>query len=141
MSVLALLIDTDVLIDLLTKRSPFAKNAGTILRICENNKARGFIAAHSITNIFYLMRKDYSVAKRKELLRNLLETLSVVEINASLINNILLNNDFDDIEDCLQAECARVINADYIVTRNIKDYSLSAVPAILPEDLLKLTKK
>jgi predicted nucleic acid-binding protein len=141
MSVLALLIDTDVLIDLLTKRGPFAKNAEAILRICKNNKARGFIAAHSITNIFYLMRKDYSVAERKELLRNLLETLSVVEINASLINTILLNDDFDDIEDCLQAECARVMNADYIVTRNIKDYSLSAVPAILPEDLLKLTEK
>jgi hypothetical protein len=49
-----------------------------------------------------------------------------------------LNNRFDDIEDCLQAECAVLVNADYIVTRNIKDYTHSAVPVILPEDFLKL---
>jgi hypothetical protein len=71
------------------------------------------------------------------LLRNLLKAFSIVEINAELINNVLRNNDFDDIEDCLQAECARYINADYIVTHNIKDYTHSTIPAILSEDVLK----
>jgi hypothetical protein len=60
-----------------------------------------------------------------------------VEINAELIRNVLLNNDFDDIEDCLQAECALSVHADYIVTRNTKDYIHSKIPAILPEDFLK----
>jgi predicted nucleic acid-binding protein len=137
MSGLGLLIDCDILIDFLTKREPFAGNAGAILKGCEDRKMSGFIAAHSITNVFYLMRKNYSAAERKELLLSLLRTLSIVEINAVLINKVLLNNQFDDIEDCLQAECAVLVNADYIVTRNIKDYAHSTVPAILPEDFLK----
>jgi len=46
-----------------------------------------------------------------------------VDIGYELIVNALANNDFADVEDCLQAECAEAVNADYIVTRNIKDYS------------------
>lgn len=137
MSGLALLIDTDVLIDFLTNREPFAKNAGIILDRCKQGTVHGFIAAHSITNIFYLMRKNYSTAERKKWLRVLCRILSIVEIGTVLINNILLNNDFDDIEDCLQAECARFVHADYLVTRNIKDYTHFKIPAILPEDVIQ----
>jgi hypothetical protein len=67
----------------------------------------------------------------------LCQTISVVGISTELILNILSNNDFDDIEDCLQAECAKSVNADYIVTQNIGDYTHCEIPAILPEDLLK----
>jgi predicted nucleic acid-binding protein len=141
MSVLALLIDSDVLIDFLTVREPFAKAAGAILDSCKLKNTSGFMAAHSITNIFYLMRKNYTPAERKNLLRDLCGTLSIVEIGNELISNVLSNNDFDDIEDCLQAECAASVNADYIVTRNIKDYTHSKTPAILPEDFLKKVNK
>jgi hypothetical protein len=30
-----------------------------------------------------------------------------------------------------------MVNADYIVTRNITDFSASPIPAILPEDFFK----
>ena len=60
-----------------------------------------------------------------------------VELGDALIFNALRDNDFDDIEGCLQAECAKAVNADYIVTRNIEDFAHSKILAILPEDLLK----
>lgn len=47
------------------------------------------------------------------------------------------NEDFSDFEDCLQEECAVAVSADYIVTRNPKDFVSSRVPAILPNDFLK----
>ena len=46
--------------------------------------------------------------------------------------------DFSDFEDCLQSECAKSYGADYIVTRNISDYVLSDIKAILPREYLKL---
>ncbi|MDR0290271.1 MAG: PIN domain-containing protein [Treponema sp.] len=49
----------------------------------------------------------------------------------------LLNEDFDDLEDRLQLECAIAVDADYIVTRNIADFTVSTIPAILPEDFLR----
>ena len=45
---------------------------------------------------------------------------------------------FSDFDDCLQMECARAYGAEYIVTRNINDYKMSDVKAILPKDYLKL---
>ena len=50
----------------------------------------------------------------------------------------LRNEDFSDFEDCLQMECAKAYGAEYIITRNIADYKMSEVKAILPEDYLKL---
>ena len=54
-----------------------------------------------------------------------------------VIIEALVNENFDDIEDSLQVECAGSVNADYIVTRNIADFSTSQIPAILPENLLQ----
>ena len=49
----------------------------------------------------------------------------------------LANHDFDDFEDCLQSECAIIFGADYIVTRNIRHFSGSPIPAITPNDFCK----
>jgi hypothetical protein len=37
----------------------------------------------------------------------------------------------------IDTECTKSVNANYIITRNINDYTHSEIPAILPEDLLK----
>jgi len=137
MSVLTVLIDTDVLVDFLTARGAFTKNAKAIIQKSQEQTVRGFLAAHSITNIFYILRKIYSASERKQRLMDLCRSVSVVDIGYELIVNALANNDFGDVEDCLQAECAEAVNADYIVTRNIKDYAHSKIPAILPENFLK----
>ena len=72
------------------------------------------------------------------MLINLCEILTVSGIDKKKLINALNNNNFKDFEDCLQAECALSCGADYIVTRNIKDFANAPVPAILPEDFLKL---
>ena len=136
MSALTVLIDADVLIDFLTERKPYTADAKELMKKTRDKTINAFLAVHSITNIFYILRKHYSAADLKQRLTDLCKAVSVVEIGAKLILKALANNDFDDVEDCLQSECAAAINADYIVTRNIKDYAGSKVPAILPEELL-----
>jgi predicted nucleic acid-binding protein len=138
MSALTVLIDTDVLIDFLTDRGAFTKAAKEIIKKTQENKINAFLAAHSITNIFYILRKIYSISERKQRLLDLCRFISIVEIGHTMLLNALLNNDFNDMEDCLQAECAITVNADYIVARNIKDYTHSEIPAILPKKLLKI---
>lgn len=46
--------------------------------------------------------------------------------------------EFKDFEDCLQDRCAKSVNAEYIITRNVEDFSKSEVPAMLPEDFWEL---
>ena len=45
---------------------------------------------------------------------------------------------FSDFEDALQAVAAEACRADCIVTRNTTDFSLSSVPALLPQKFLSL---
>jgi len=137
MSALVVLIDSDVLIDFLTDREPFSKEANEIVKKSKDNIVSAFMAAHSVTNVFYLLRKTYTVSERKQNLIDLCGTVTIVDIGHDLIFNALSNNEFEDFEDCLQDECAGIVKADYIVTRNIKDYAYSKVPAILPEKLLE----
>ena len=63
--------------------------------------------------------------------------VEIAGIQKKQVIDALINEDFNDLEDRLQVECARMVNADCIVTRNITDFSTSPIPAVLPEDLLK----
>ncbi|WP_461245794.1 PIN domain-containing protein [Treponema sp. R6D11] len=107
-------------------------NADKVLDLCFQQKCNGYIAAHSVTNIFYILRKRFSVSERKKILLELCEFIEVAGIQRKQIIDALVNENFDDLEDRLQVECAKMVNADYIITRNIPDFSTSPIPAILP---------
>lgn len=104
-----ILIDTNVLLDYLLEREPFFDDAKKVILSCTEGNIKGCIAAHSISNMFFILRKDYTA-----------------------------NEDFSDFEDCLQMECAKSYGAEYIVTRNVADYSTSEIKAILPSEYLGL---
>ena len=130
------LIDTNVILDALVGRQPYFDNADKIIKLCADKIIHGCLAAHSISNIFYILRKDMSANDRRHVLLNLCNILEVEGVDSQKVISALNRNDFRDLEDCIQDECALTANADYIVTRNVKDFENSRVPAILPEELL-----
>jgi predicted nucleic acid-binding protein len=134
---MVILIDTNILLDYLTARRPFMGNADKVVDLCFRQKCSGYIAAHSVTNIFYILRRQFSASERKKMLMELCEIVEVAGIQKKQVIDALVDEDFDDLEDRIQVECARMVNADYIITRDITDFSASPIPAILPEDFLK----
>lgn len=50
------------------------------------------------------------------------------------------HEDFDDFEDCLQAECAKEVLVDFIITRNVNDFRYAQVSAISPQAFLEQFK-
>ena len=134
---MVILIDANIILDHLIPRQPFADIANKVLVLCVQQKCSGYIAAHSITNIFYILRKQFSASERKDLLLKLCEFIEIAGIQKQQVIDALINEDFDDLEDRLQVECAMSVSADYIVTRNIADFSAAPIPAILPEELLQ----
>ena len=133
-----ILVDTNVLLDYLLTRDPFYEDAKRIVGACVDGKVKGCIAAHSISNMFYILRKNYGAKERREVLANLCFIFDVEGIDKAKILSGLQNEEFSDFEDCLQMECAKAYNAEYIVTRNVDDYELSDVKAILHKDYLEL---
>lgn len=131
-------VDTNVLLDYIMKRESYYEDAREIMSLFTSGKKRGCVAAHSITNIFYILRKSYSLKERRALLLNICKIFHVEEITKHKIIDSLVNEKIDDFEDCLQIECAKSYGAHYIITRDVGDYLASEVQAILPKDFLSL---
>ena len=131
------LIDTNVLLDYIANRAPYANAAEQIIILCRDNIIDGCIAAHSMMNIFYILRKNMTVSERKDILFYLSQIAEIIGIDKQKILNSIGNDDFSDFEDCLQAECAKSFSADWIVTRNIKDFENSAIKAVTPDEFLR----
>ena len=134
---MVVLVDTNIIIDALANREPYADNAKKILEKCAAREVTGILAAHSIPNMFYILRKNFSQDERRFLLKNLCNIFKISDLNAKKILAALENEKFVDFEDCLQEECAVESMADYIVTRNLADFANSRVKVILPEEFLK----
>lgn len=138
---MVLLIDTNIILDCLTNREPFAEESRQILYCCVEKKVKGYVAAHSITNIFYILRKHFSSSERKKMLHELCEFIEICGLQKTQLINALANEEFDDLEDCIQSECAKSIQADYIITRNAKDFAHSSVRAVPPKEFLKMIEE
>ena len=72
-----ILIDTNVIMDSLIGREPFFEDSDKILKLCSDHKVEGYIAGHTITNLFYLLRKHYCNSDCRDILLNLIEFLQV----------------------------------------------------------------
>lgn len=136
-----ILVDTNILLDYLLCREPYDQAACRIVAACKRGQVFGCIAAHSVSNMFFILRKAFSVAERKRILRSLCELFEVEGIDKAKISEALENEDFQDFEDCLQMECAKAFGADYIVTRNGDDFRGSVIPCIEPEEFCKRLRK
>ena len=134
------LIDTNVAINYLTNRADENSLASTrLITLCGEGTVEGYIASCSIPIIWYVLRK-YPDKDRRSMLRNLCTVLTVAGVSQENITAALDKEDFADFEDCVQDQCAQDIEADYIITCNISDFSKSVIPAITPNDFLQLVE-
>lgn len=138
---MVILVDTNIIIDALANREPYADDAKRIMEKCAAREITGILAAHSIPNLFYILRKNFSQEERRFLLKNLCEIFQISDLNEKKIVAALENNVFSDFEDGLQEECAVESMAYYIVTRNPADFKHSRVKVILPDELLRELEK
>ena len=131
-----ILIDTNVILDVLCNRTDFVEDSLKVFKYCEANQITGCISALSVPNIVYIMRKELDSERIKEILTTLTSLFTVVDLReADLLKAADL--DFTYYEDALQSVCASRAKANYIVTRNIKDFKNSTVPAIKPSELFE----
>lgn len=138
MKSMRVLIDTNIVLDWLLKREAFQEQAKYIMEKSMFANVDAYLTAHTLSDLFYILRKDFDVKKRKELLLLLCDRLGIIAEDKEIIKYALAKEVWPDLEDGLQMRCADVENLDYIVTRNIKDFRGSEVLAILPEQFIAL---
>lgn len=129
------LIDTNVILDVLCGRAEFLEASSRVWKYCEINKLSGVISALSVPNIVYILRKELDPDKTKEIIDRILLIFEVAELKVEDLRKAA-EMKTADYEDAIQMCCADRINADFIVTRNIRDFVSSPVPAVKPSELL-----
>ena len=129
-----LLLDTNVVIDIVSKRPGYAASRD-VLRFCELGKAKGFISTTTVTDAVYVLKKYLAPGDVREAMRTLLHIVDVAVVQKPDIVCALIDG-WKDFEDAVQAACAARNKMDYIVTRNIVDFTDSAVKAVLPDEAL-----
>ncbi len=134
-------VDTNIVLDIIQGRQPYCSTASDIFVMCAKKEVTGYIALHSVSNIFFILRKSYSTDERRKILKDILKILTVVSVNHKEVSKALENKEFKDFEDCLQDECAKKVNADYIITRNMQDFQYSKVKAVLPDEFMEIMTK
>ena len=132
-----ILIDSDVILDSLFNREPFAEYSTAILSMCESGKIIGFLTPLIFSNVYYLLRITAKHEKVIEELKQLLKITEILQMDRSVIEKAM-NSRFKDFEDALQNYSAvNNGNIDLILTRNLKDYKKSELGVFTPETYIK----
>lgn len=134
-------IDTCVILDYLQCREPFFDDALNIAIGRANNEFEAYITASSLTDLYYIIhRHTHSSIETRRIISDLTVLFGLIDTYAEDCINAL-HSEMKDYEDAVMSETAYRIKADCIVTRNIKDYERSRVPAVLPSEFLMNTEK
>ena len=131
-----LLLDINVLLDVAFQRPGEPASSQLITRCGPEHEA--WVAWHSLATLAYLIERQQSAADAREFVRGLLRWADVAPAHRA---DALAALDWPmpDFEDALQAAAAMACGAQVIITRNLRDFKGSPVPAMTPEAFLRQT--
>ena len=132
-------LDTNVIVDYLVKREFFYPDAAIIMSLAKHRKIKLYAASMSFATASYLMAKHYhnDPAAIKLAISNFIKYCHVTVVDRSTVETSVASA-FDDFEDGMQNACAMECKADYIVTRNVDDFTASSLNVVEPSQFLQV---
>ena len=127
-------VDTNVVLDFLQEREPFAENAARLFERIDAGEVEGLIAATTITNIYYIVRRAAGAIVAQDAITQVLADLNICPVDRDVLEQAIALN-FRDFEDAVQYVCGVVHNVDAIVTRDASGFVGAKIPVVLPENL------
>jgi predicted nucleic acid-binding protein len=126
------LFDTNVVLDVLLDRQPYVEASAAAWAAVETGVAEGMLAAHAVTTIHYLVRKERGNAKARRIVSAILRVFGVAAVDAAVLQEAL-ELPWPDFEDAVTAAAARAAGCEFIVTRDPKGFRGSPVRSLTPE--------
>ena len=129
------MLDTNIIIDIALERQPYFTNSETVLAFVEQGQIEGYISASTISDLYYLIRKQKGRDLTIEFLQEILTFCQIATVNQDAIIMAFTTN-FQDFEDSIQYSTAVVNKLDAIITRNPQDFPIVTLRIITPEQLI-----
>lgn len=130
-----ILFDTNVVLDVLLDREPFATVAADLFMRVERRSLDGMLCATTLTTVHYLASRVIGKEKAQEQLIKLMALFEVAPVNR-IVLEMALQAGFSDFEDAVLHEAARHIGAQGIVTRDSAGFKKASLPVYSPEELV-----
>ena len=131
-----LLIDTNVILDALMTREPWAASARALLLAAAEEKFEACITASSFTDLYYLLRKHLpNKEKTRQALLGLLASVNVLDVTGADCEKAF-DLPMSDYEDALLAQCGKRHKADSIISRDLHHFHGSPLQAVGPDEIL-----
>lgn len=130
-----MLIDANIILDVLLNRPEFVRDSSLIWKLCETEQAKGYVSALTFANLVYIMRKQLTPERIEEVLRSLGLIFEFADLTQTDLTKAAALH-WPDFEDAVQSITAERVHADYIITRNVRDFTKSSVMAFTPAELL-----
>lgn len=134
-----ILLDTNIVLDIALQRQQFGEDAKQLILFIAKNRINSYVTASSITDIYYVLRKEKEHTNAIEFLKNFIKLTQVVGVDEEVII-YALNSEMKDFEDAVQTETAIYNGIDIIITRDKKDYQNSGLQAFSPIEYINKLK-
>lgn len=130
---MTLMIDLNIILDFAQKREPFFQHSAIILSEVLKKNVQGVLASHAITTIYYLVSKAANDERAGEIIDWLLSNFRIQSADKPVFMEAR-TIEINDFEDAVVSVLAHRAECDFIITRNVKDFKFSKIPAIPPEE-------
>ena len=134
------LIDTDILLDILTKREPHYLSAAQIWTLLRENMIEGHISAISVNNLYYIIRKLKDRASAEAFIDQLIRDFEIIPLTKDILRQARTKAGRDH-EDLIQYFSAIHAGCEFVVTRNKKDYPRIGVKTLFPREFLRILQQ
>ncbi|NER32937.1 MAG: PIN domain-containing protein [Oscillatoria sp. SIO1A7] len=129
------LVDTNVILDALLEREPFATDARSLFVAIQSKQILGYVTATTVTDIFYIVRKNRGSQIAKQAVSTILAEMEVCTVDRRILE-LAVSYEMSDFEDAVQLACAIADNLEAIVTRNPQDFTNTSIPILSAGELL-----
>ena len=130
------LVDTNIVLDDLLEREPFVTDAEALFEAIESQQIEGYVTATTLTDIFYIVRKERGVATAKQAVSIILAGMQVCTVDRSILE-IAISSNLLDFEDAVQLACAIVENLDAIITRDAQGFTGATLSILSAGEVLQ----
>jgi predicted nucleic acid-binding protein len=132
-----LFVDTNIVIDLLSRREPFFEEAAELFSLADKKQIELSVSSLTIANTSYALLRQMDSNKAKSVLRKLRLILKVLPLDDKIIGLALNDETFSDFEDGLQYFTAIENEQELIITRNLKDFKNSKLPTMTAKQFIE----
>jgi predicted nucleic acid-binding protein len=129
------LFDTNVVLDVLLKRSPWDVDAAVCWQASDDGKITGCLVASTLTDIFYIARKQKGLTGARDAVRVCLDAFAICVVDRQALE-LAVDLPGNDFEDNLQIACATLASLDLILTRDKNGFKDATIPVLSPDELV-----